>query len=608
MNKEILIGKIITIVDRINENDSCPYGDYAILIIRNDAPENINYFIKCFKKYKMRYESALILTDSVECKVIVKKYISSKDKVIIFSEEEIDCLCRVINAQGDIKDVFYNKSLPMDDADTSLLLGDYNLTNRDIIARVYLGMLDTPSDEELISGDVNSKDNGVQFITKWKDFSDFVMVHPEGEAREEYSQRIEITSNRLIENKWIKDSNTLVLYGDTRFSSEYILNQKDRGQIRIVDRNPEKRGGSRHGVTVCLPEEVLMPYDANIRILVTQNYYRSVCEYLASLGYWVGKQVWVVNVTENFWNWSRNTIQKWVGERYDRAKNCYIKLREKYPYSTLFLSPWSASGDIYLAGLYLNEYIQKNGLKDYVIVSTAETARRVAGLFGYDCFIISEEEALDIMWLARIEGFEKLGIMNININVKPGQRIGNIQGIVDFNTFYQRLVFHSEQKYRIPEIFQRDSTELFKVNGLKQEKTILIAPYSQTLGNIPNNMCEKIVQELQSEGFTVCTNVSGDERPILGTKGIFIPYDQVLDFVNKAGGFIGMRSGLCDIISSSTAKMVVFFRNRTSIGNSMMYHFGLQRMGLKNQDILEYAFEENEEDYLVEKTVELFCN
>jgi len=71
---------------------------------------------------------------------------------------------------------------------------------------------------------------------------------------------------------------------------------------------------------------------------------------------------------------------------------------------------------------------------------------------------------------------------------------------------------------------------------------------------------EKMADKLMQRGLTVCANVDSDrELPIKGTHGIFIPYKQVVDFTEKAGAFIGLRNGLCDIVSSSHARMAVIY-------------------------------------------------
>lgn len=117
---------------------------------------------------------------------------------------------------------------------------------------------------------------------------------------------------------------------------------------------------------------------------------------------------------------------------------------------------------------------------------------------------------------------------------------------------------------------------------------ILIAPYSATSGNVPNNILIRIVNELRRKGYYLCTNVAPEERALHGTKGLFIPYSQIIDFVNKAGFFIGVRSGLCDIISSTTSKMIIFYKERDRVV------YDLKEMGLKETDILQYNFEEVE--------------
>ncbi len=105
---------------------------------------------------------------------------------------------------------------------------------------------------------------------------------------------------------------------------------------------------------------------------------------------------------------------------------------------------------------------------------------------------------------------------------------------------------------------------------------------------------------MKERGYSVCTNVAGDEKPIEGTVGLFLPYDVVLDFVNKAGGVVGIRCGLFDIVSTSEAKMAVYY------WKSHQTLFSLIHMGLKTSNILELNTTDDDWDEIVDKTLDFF--
>ena len=53
--------------------------------------------------------------------------------------------------------------------------------------------------------------------------------------------------------------------------------------------------------------------------------------------------------------------------------------------------------------------------------------------------------------------------------------------------------------------------------------------------------------------------VHGDEGPVPGTLALEIPIPELLDAVEHAGTFIGLRSGLCDVVHTARARKVHVF-------------------------------------------------
>lgn len=160
--------------------------------------------------------------------------------------------------------------------------------------------------------------------------------------------------------------------------------------------------------------------------------------------------------------------------------------------------------------------------------------------YNRDCFVLNPRPDIvdynDIELETYID--EETNSLNTNVNYPSknrGQKIGDIYRIADFNTVHQRIAFQADNKQIRIQLHQENADELFKKYNLNKERVILIAPYSATLGNVPNNILIRIVNELRRKGYYLCTNVAPEQRALHGTKGLFIPYSQIIDFVNKAG-------------------------------------------------------------------------
>jgi hypothetical protein len=60
-----------------------------------------------------------------------------------------------------------------------------------------------------------------------------------------------------------------------------------------------------------------------------------------------------------------------------------------------------------------------------------------------------------------------------------------------------------------------------------------------------------------------------------------VPLTQAEAFLNAAGFFVGVRSGLCDIISASSCKKIIIYEKDGFFYKCSPYeYFSLQRMGL----------------------------
>jgi hypothetical protein len=134
---------------------------------------------------------------------------------------------------------------------------------------------------------------------------------------------------------------------------------------------------------------------------------------------------------------------------------------------------------------------------------------------------------------------------------------------------------------------------LFANNSLIRGKTVVLSPYSNTLFDLPEDLLDSLVVNCKKLGYKVCTNCVGTEKPVKGTNPIFFPLDQAIAFMNAAGYFIGVRSGLCDIISSSHCKKVIFYDKNGLFFNSSQYnYFSIVKMGLCD-DAIEIEYDDD---------------
>lgn len=61
------------------------------------------------------------------------------------------------------------------------------------------------------------------------------------------------------------------------------------------------------------------------------------------------------------------------------------------------------------------------------------------------------------------------------------------------------------------------------------------------------------------KGYQCFTNVAGEEKPLAGTVAISPGISEIESVVEHAGTFVGIRSGLCDVIRSANARKIALY-------------------------------------------------
>lgn len=275
----------------------------------------------------------------------------------------------------------------------------------------------------------------------------------------------------------------------------------------------------------------------------------------------------------------------------------YAGIKKKYGNDCrVMLCPHSGTGDVYVIGLYLKEFVEREGIENYLFVYRGKAEKAVGSLFpvyrnGRGDLVLGWNDTVDLMSFATFSGPLRLGIDSIHhhpLNEQLTATCGleGYRGLTMLD-MYLYTNFHLTRDTKKAEPgFLRDrdaAARLFKEKDLIPGKTVLLAPYSTCIKPLPEEFWERIVAVLKKNGYTVCTNSSGEQEPaIAGTVPVFFTFKEAKAFLEHAGYFIGIRSGLCDIISSSRCKKFVLYPETVFYcppGKTVEY-VGLKNMGL----------------------------
>lgn len=289
-----------------------------------------------------------------------------------------------------------------------------------------------------------------------------------------------------------------------------------------------------------------------------------------------------------------------------RGKQIYERLVAEYGDIPVFLCPYTGTGDIYLIGAFWKQYAEKINLEQYVFVVISRACEKTARLFGLKNIVRLEnkaESAYLIRYYMLCPEKAKVKVLNDSweqIHTNQLEWFRGYKGL-EFMQLFRKFVFELPDTVR-PEhpIFEDKKEEVdqfFRENQLKEKNTVILSPYSNTLADLPGRFWNKVAGALKGMGYVVCTNSSGDTEPAVeGTIPVFFSLDTAPQIVEKAGYFIGIRSGLCDIISGTDAKKIILYHAGERFFNGSTYeYFNLKDMGLCD-DAVEIQFDQCDEE------------
>lgn len=292
----------------------------------------------------------------------------------------------------------------------------------------------------------------------------------------------------------------------------------------------------------------------------------------------------------------------------------YEKLQNYFHGAELLLSAPSR-GDAYILGSMLHEYILQTNIQNAVFIVWSEASKKIAELFQIDNIqVVSDIEFKSLYNLLMFDSSQiiKIRSMHFHVFYRHTAILGYLMGLHDFNLYSLSCAYLGleNHKYGTP-IFQScrtDINNLFSENRLSPSKTILISPYAKTIRPIPMTFWISLSEKLKKMGYQVCTNVAGNETPIPGTSGIFIPFSLSVPFLNQCAGTIGLRSGFQDVsCSAKCIKISLVWENNPTpfLCCSVSEAFSLSHMYGYNKQF-DYIYAPNKESDLIETITEKF--
>lgn len=351
----------------------------------------------------------------------------------------------------------------------------------------------------------------------------------------------------------------IYLFGHCSATEELasLLIERGHHPIAILDNNTAKHGNQYREIPIVAPEVIMDESAENTMVCIVSRAYAAMSGQLKKMGY-KGQILKLVDYNSFAdYSLSDETITR-MKAREERGAALLNTIKKKYNNSFLFLCPFLALGDIYFCMSYLPYFLKKRNIERYVMCVIGNACGQVVRLF-VDCPVeILSQKDMD----ETIQGALYTQDENIFIPHQDRPYVVNL-----YKALYVKLI-PLEQIYCCGVFGLPIGTDPVKpvrfdvyplLDEVEQGKSIILSPYAKSVTALDNKVWDQIVDWYKEKGYTCYTNVVGNEEPLDGTMPISPKISEMQSVVEWAGVFIGIRSGLCDVIRTANADMTALY-------------------------------------------------
>ena len=351
----------------------------------------------------------------------------------------------------------------------------------------------------------------------------------------------------------------IFVFGHCNATEELVDLLLSRGYrpVAILDNNRNKHGVFYKGISVVSPERLMCEDQENTIVCIVARAYAAMVDQLKRLGYRGAVRKIVDYNSFSEYSLHAETVVR-MRARAERGVVAFNKLEKKYSDAFFVLCPFSALGDIYFCMSYLGHFLKKRAIDKYVVCVIGKACGQVVKLFDNCPVEVLSQRDMDEV----IQGALYLQVNNIFIPHQDRPYVVNLhkalyKKCIPLEQIYCCGVFGLSPDVApiVPQYF----SEYTETEGVVEGKTVILSPYAKSVTALKDSVWEQIVDYYQKKGYVLFTNVVGDEVPLSGTKAIRPRIAELKSLVEKAGTFIGIRSGLCDVLQSAAADMTALY-------------------------------------------------
>jgi len=341
-----------------------------------------------------------------------------------------------------------------------------------------------------------------------------------------------------------------------------ILHEKGIKVSAILDNSESKKTYTYKGVPVCEPIKIKEiagrnPKDESI-VLIASRFYASMNKQLRELGYDGPIKKLIDFNTFSEYSLTEESIKKMKARELSGEEVLMTLSNRYYGYFKVFF-PFNALGDVYLAMSYWYAFAKVRNIEQVVFCVSSKVLANVINLFGNYNVEVFGQKTLDSMIQAIIYTKNPSSFIAHHdrpyiINLHKALYVKRIP----IDIMYRCGVYDLPKDTK-PMIPYANNVIYSNIESIPKGKSVIFSPYAKSVTALLTSIWADAVDFYSMKGYKCYTNVTGDEKPLEGTEAISPSIFEIKSVVERAGTFIGIRSGLCDVVRETNAKKIALY-------------------------------------------------
>ena len=364
--------------------------------------------------------------------------------------------------------------------------------------------------------------------------------------KQHYDEMLENLEHFIKENDI--DNKKIYLFGHCN-ATEVLVDELSKRAIfvqAILDNNISKQGTSYNTVPIVSPLEIIKEDMSNSIVFIVARAYAPMAKQLNQLGY-TGKIKKLVDYNSYAeYSLAPETIQAKY-ERMQRGAERLEKMKIQYPKHFFIFCPFAALGDVYYMMSYLPHFLKKRNREQVLVFTIGKACANVVDMFGGVKSKVFTQKEMDetiqaVLYLKDTDSYIPHQDRPYVINLYKALYVKKIS----LETIYKCGVFalpKDTEPYKPVHLKQYDG-----LSKIPYKKSVVLSPYAKSVTNISMEYWEQIIAYYKEKGYALYTNVIPEEKELVGTNRLEVALNEIQSVVEHAGTFIGLRSGLCDVI------------------------------------------------------------